>query len=50
LYDSPNIIWVIKSRRIRRVGHVARVGELKNTKKKLYIMVGKPEEKRTRET
>jgi hypothetical protein len=26
LYASPNIIWVIKSRRIRRVGHVAWMG------------------------
>jgi hypothetical protein len=23
LYSSPNIIWVIKSRRMRRAGHVA---------------------------
>jgi hypothetical protein len=27
LYSSPNIIWVIKSRRLRWVGHVARMGE-----------------------
>jgi hypothetical protein len=27
LYFSPNIFWVIKSRRIRWAGHVARVGE-----------------------
>ena len=27
LYSSPNIVRVIKSRRIRRVGHVARMGE-----------------------
>jgi hypothetical protein len=27
LYSSPNIIRVIKSRRIRWVGHVARMGE-----------------------
>jgi len=26
LYFSPNIVWVIKSRRMRRVGHVARMG------------------------
>jgi hypothetical protein len=26
LYSSPNIIWVIKSRRIRWAGHVARMG------------------------
>ena len=27
LNSSPIIVWVIKSRRIRWVGHVARVGE-----------------------
>jgi hypothetical protein len=27
LYSSPNIIRVIKSRRIRWAGHVARIGE-----------------------
>ena len=27
LYSSPNIVWVIKSRRMRWVGHVARIGE-----------------------
>ena len=27
LYCSPNTIWVIKSRRIRRAEHVARMGE-----------------------
>jgi hypothetical protein len=27
LYSTPNIIWVIKSRRMRRTGHVARMGE-----------------------
>ena len=27
LYCSPNIVWVIKSRRMRRAGHVARMGE-----------------------
>jgi hypothetical protein len=26
LYSSPNIIWVMKSRRIRWAGHVARMG------------------------
>jgi hypothetical protein len=25
LYSSPNIVWVIKSRRMRRAGHVARM-------------------------
>jgi hypothetical protein len=27
LYSSPNIIWVIKSRRMRWAGHVARMRE-----------------------
>jgi len=26
LYSSPNIVWVIKSRRMRLAGHVARMG------------------------
>ena len=29
LYSSPNIIQVIKSRRMRRAGHVARKGEMR---------------------
>ena len=27
LYSSPNIVRVIKSRRMRRAGHMARMGE-----------------------
>jgi len=27
LYSSPNIVLVIKSRRMKRAGHVARMGE-----------------------
>jgi len=27
LYTSPNIVWVIKSRRMRWAGHVTRMGE-----------------------
>jgi hypothetical protein len=27
LYSSPNIIWVIKSRKLRWTGQVARMGE-----------------------
>jgi hypothetical protein len=27
MYSSPNIIWLIKSRKMRWVGHVARMGE-----------------------
>jgi hypothetical protein len=43
LYSSPSIIRMIKSRRVRWTGHVARMG----TKRNAYrILVGKPEEKR----
>jgi hypothetical protein len=42
LYSSPNIIRVIKSRRMRWVGHVARMREIRNSYK---ILVGKPEGK-----
>jgi hypothetical protein len=42
LYSSPNIGWVIKSRRMRWAGHVARMGEERG----LYrVLVGKPEGK-----
>ena len=27
MYSSPNIVWVIKSRRMRLVGHVALMGD-----------------------
>jgi hypothetical protein len=30
LYSSPNIIRMIKSKRMRWVGHVARMGETRN--------------------
>jgi hypothetical protein len=43
LYASTNIIRVIKSRRMRWAGHVAHIGEIRNTYK---ILVGKPEGKR----
>jgi hypothetical protein len=43
LYCSPNIVRVVKSRRIRWAGHVARMG----IKERLYrVLVGKPEGKR----
>jgi hypothetical protein len=43
VYSSPNIVRVIKSRRIRWAGHVARIGEERG----LYrVLVGKPEGKR----
>jgi len=43
LYVSPNIIMVIKSRRMRWVGHAARMGQMRNAYK---ILVGKSEEMR----
>jgi hypothetical protein len=43
LYTSPNIITVIKSRRIRWEGHVACVEEMRNP---YSILGGRPEEKR----
>ena len=43
LYSSPNIVRVVKSRRMRWAGHVARMGEERG----LYrVLVGKPEGKR----
>ena len=43
LYSSPNIVRVIKSRRMRWAGHVARMGE----KRGVYrVLVGKPEGRR----
>ena len=40
LYCSPNIVRVIKSRIMRWVGHVARVGERRGVYR---VLVGKPE-------
>jgi hypothetical protein len=40
LYSSTNIIWVIKSRRMRWVGHVAHMGEMRGAYR---VLVGKPE-------
>ena len=42
LYSSPNIVRVIKSRRKRWAGHVARMGERGGVYK---VLVGKPEGK-----
>jgi hypothetical protein len=44
LYSSPNIIRIIKSRRMRWAGHVARMGEKRNAYR---LLVGKPEGKST---
>jgi hypothetical protein len=43
LYSSPNIIRMIRSKRIRWTGHVARMGETRNAYR---ILVGNPEGKR----
>jgi hypothetical protein len=43
LNSSPNIIRMIKSRRMRWAGHVARMGKTRNAYR---ILVGKPEGKR----
>jgi hypothetical protein len=43
LYSSPNIIRMIKPRRMRWAGHVARMGEKRNAYR---ILVGKPEGRR----
>jgi hypothetical protein len=43
LYSSPNIVRVIKSRRMRWVGHVARMGEGRGVHRVLF---GRPEGKR----
>jgi hypothetical protein len=43
LYSSPSIIRIIKSRRMKWVGHVARIGEKRNV---CRLLVGKPEGKR----
>ena len=43
LYDSPDVVKIMTSRRLRWAGHVARMGE----KRRLYsILIGKPEGKR----
>ena len=43
LYSLPNIVRVVKSRRMRWAGHVARIGEGRGVHK---VLVGKPEGKR----
>jgi len=44
LYSSPNIVRVIKSKRMRWAGHVARVGERRGV---YVVLVGNPKGKRT---
>ena len=43
LYSLPNIVRVVKSRRMRWAGHVARMGEDRGVHR---MLVGKPEGKR----
>jgi hypothetical protein len=43
LYSSPNIVRVIKSRRLRWAGHVARMGAGRGVYR---VLVGRPEGKR----
>ena len=43
LYCSPNIVRVIKSRRIRWAGHVARMGEERGV---YSVLLGKPKGRR----
>jgi hypothetical protein len=42
-YSSPSIIRIIKSKRMRWAGYVARMGEKRNVYR---LLVGKPEGKR----
>jgi len=44
LYSSPNIVRVIKSRRMRWAGHVARMREGRGV---YWVLVGKPEGRRS---
>jgi hypothetical protein len=43
LYSSPSVIRIIRSRRVRWAGHVARMGEKRNVHR---LLVEKPEGKR----
>ena len=43
LYSLPNIVWVLKSRKMRWAGHVVRMGEERGVHR---FLVGKPEGKR----
>jgi hypothetical protein len=43
LYSSPNIVRVIKWRRMRWAGHVARMGEERGVYR---VLIGRPEGKR----
>jgi hypothetical protein len=43
LYSSPDIVMQLNSRRMRRAGHMARMGEGRNVYR---VLVGRPEGKR----
>ena len=43
MYSLPNIVRVVKSRRMRWAGHVARMGEGRDVHR---VLIGKPEGKR----
>ena len=43
MYCSPNIFWVIKSRKMRWAGQVSRMGQRRGVYR---VLVGKPEGKR----
>jgi len=44
LYSLPNVVRVVKSRRMRWAGHVARMGDGRGVHR---VLIGKPEGKRT---
>ena len=44
MYSPPNIVRVIKSRRVRWAGHVARMGDRRSV---FRVLVRKPEGKRS---
>ena len=43
LYSLPNIVWVIKSRKMRWAGHMVRMGEVRVVHR---VLLWKPEGKR----
>jgi hypothetical protein len=47
VYSSPNIVRLIKSRRMRWTGHVARMGVRRGVNR---VLVGRPESKRAGNT
>jgi hypothetical protein len=47
LYLLPNIVWVVKSRRMRWAQHVARIGEGRDVHR---VLVGRSEGKNIGET